>query len=77
MSFLELGSANVPVYAFGIATALTLLLTWIKRKPDGRRMDVAQVLVYELALFFAAFIVLTLVVHPAATQDVHVGEPAF
>lgn len=68
---------RLPLYAFGVATVLTLLLAWIKRKPDGKRIDIAQILVYELALFFAAFIVLTLVNQPVVTQDIHVGEPTF
>jgi len=69
--------ARVPLFAFGVATVLTLLLAWIKRKPDGKRIEVAQLLVYELALFFAAFIVLTLLNQPAVTHDIALGEPTF
>lgn len=70
--------ANVPLVAFCLATVVTLLIAFL-RKPsaDGKRYHMSQILTYEIALFFAFFVVVTLVNEPTVSQDISLGEPTF
>ena len=71
--------SNVPLVAFCLATVITLLIVFL-RKPaaDGKkRYDMAQILTYEIAMFFMFFVVVTLVNEPLVSQDIQLGEPSF
>ena len=71
--------ANVPLVAFGLATAVTLLISMLRRpKPNASgSSNMTQMLTYELALFFAFFVVVTLVNEPAVSPDIQLGDPTF
>lgn len=71
--------ANVPLVAFGLATVVTLLIMMLRKpKPNGSStVSMTQMLTYELALFFAFFVVITLLNNPTISPDIQLGEPTF
>ena len=77
MSFSLTG--NIPLASIAGATLLTLVIVLLQRRATpagGRAPSWSTVLVYELGLFFALFVVLSMV-YAQPVHDIQTGPPEF
>lgn len=68
----DFGASVLLLAAVG-ATALNAIIALFRK----RAAEWSTVLVYELGLFFAFFVVLTLLNDPATSLDIQTGDPGF
>lgn len=70
--------SNVMLFAAVGATLLNALLVLVRRRSKHHPTQWSTVLVYELGLFFAFFVVLTLLQDAGgANPDIQTGDPGF